>query len=1120
MNPLLFSGLALILTFAIPQEVLANVCGDFVVGPGEECDFGSDQPTIALGADFSCALDDAGMVACSGNTGSGDLDDQETGFITVIGEKNEICGLTEENEILCWRVSRDVLDLGPLCDPDPENDVPPADEEDCTENQLKQFCERPTDAEPPGMNGVWRAVDGSFACFPRSEWGLSPLNNENDEPEVMASGIPRGEFVSIVTSSTHKCGLRPNGRAECWGGWQPRNYGHPGCNAEATIPYCPELTDDINRVASNDGPFVALAAGSNFSCGIRLEDKSLFCWGENAILHSEGPSNEATLPAGEFVQVVASDKTVCALRTDGDVECVGDNTADLATPTGDSFRQLTAGKLHMCGLRTDGTLACWGGGTKGQLDVPAGEFLQVVAGSDHNCATTASGNVQCWGGGADASWATGPSGTFLAAGSRDGDGCSSECADEPGWDCTAGICETTCGDGIAAGFETCDDSATPAGLVDGDGCSADCREEPGWSCDRSSVPTSCQDVCDDGTIDLSETCEPGEFSGLQTECADFTGDGGGCTSLIADFGLEQHCEAAGTDNQCQLKAGVTCTSIAEAEELETHRSCSRCGDGWVGGTEQCDDGNSAAGDGCVDCLIERPPLSDDTYECVAEPVSAELIPEDTTVPPWWPVSGGCTKEDDCGNGRIDGDEECDDGNTNSDDGCSDSCVIEENYTCAEGADSTLEGTPYFLTSSCDICGNGVLVSLSGEECDDGNLEDDDCCSATCRFKPEGLPCGDSENSLCTNPDTCNGQGACDANHEPWGTSCGEAGGECKIGDVCDGSGACQAGSYSSTDTVCREAEGECDVAETCDGVSADCPADSFQPMGSQCGEAATTCSDQDTCDGAGTCDSNHKAAGVSCPDDGQICTRDECDGSGECSHPAGNQGQVCRSVSGIDAACDPDEACDGVSTECPADEYEVAGTSCDDEDPSTGDDTCRLGICGCAPGPDLDRDGVPDLCDLDDGDLELYKAVIKYKIKQNGLVKLKGGILQDPIAGDPIPAFDQGVTVHVEQGGSTVRTISFGPEDCRGNNRRVFRCFKIESKTSKPKLQVRSKVRRGLPIMVVWEFKLVFGEVTAEEPLGDDPSEIGVSFTLGDVDRHGTLSGCTVLGRKTKCRGS
>ena len=54
------------------------------------------------------------------------------------------------------------------------------------------------------------------------------------------------------------------------------------------------------------------------------------------------------------------------------------------------------------------------------------------------------------------------------------------------------------------------------------------------------------------------------------------------------------------------------------------------------------------------------------------------------------------------------------------------------------------------------CGNHV-VEL-GEQCDDGNTVDGDCCSSTCQFEMAGAPCDD--NTVCTVDDTCNGSGTC------------------------------------------------------------------------------------------------------------------------------------------------------------------------------------------------------------------------------------------------------------------------------------------------------------------------------------------------------------------------
>jgi len=60
---------------------------------------------------------------------------------------------------------------------------------------------------------------------------------------------------------------------------------------------------------------------------------------------------------------------------------------------------------------------------------------------------------------------------------NDGDGCSSDCAIEPGFACDGlpSSCQSTCGDGVTAANEACDDGNTVAG----DGCSATCTSEGG-----------------------------------------------------------------------------------------------------------------------------------------------------------------------------------------------------------------------------------------------------------------------------------------------------------------------------------------------------------------------------------------------------------------------------------------------------------------------------------------------------------------------------------------------------------------------------------------------------------------------------------------------------------------
>jgi cysteine-rich repeat protein len=74
--------------------------------------------------------------------------------------------------------------------------------------------------------------------------------------------------------------------------------------------------------------------------------------------------------------------------------------------------------------------------------------------------------------------------------------------------------------------------------------------------------------------------------------------------------------------------------------------CSCCGNGVTETGEECDDGNTSAGDGCdATCHNEPPP------------------------PP--PPHEAC-----CGDGVLDEGEECDDGNTTNGDGCNSVCTVE------------------------------------------------------------------------------------------------------------------------------------------------------------------------------------------------------------------------------------------------------------------------------------------------------------------------------------------------------------------------------------------------------------------------------------------------------------
>jgi len=99
-----------------------------------------------------------------------------------------------------------------------------------------------------------------------------------------------------------------------------------------------------------------------------------------------------------------------------------------------------------------------------------------------------------------------------------GDGCSSTCHVEPGYKCykdkQKSICRSFCGDGMKSSDEECDDG----NFVGGDGCSPTCKIEHGYSCfvnytdpecAKGSCLSLCFATCGDGIVAQEEECDDG-----------------------------------------------------------------------------------------------------------------------------------------------------------------------------------------------------------------------------------------------------------------------------------------------------------------------------------------------------------------------------------------------------------------------------------------------------------------------------------------------------------------------------------------------------------------------------------------------------------------------------------
>lgn len=267
------------------------------------------------------------------------------------------------------------------------------------------------------------------------------------------------------------------------------------------------------------------------------------------------------------------------------------------------------------------------------------------------------------------------------------------------------------------------------------------------------------------------------------------------------------------------------------------------------------------------------------------------------------------------------------------------------------------------------CGNGVVNA--GEQCDDGNETNGDCCSGICQFEPVGALCAPDGNP-CTN-DVCNGGGSCgvvntapcddgvfcngadtcgggscshhagdpcaggmecattcnqatDDCRDPAGVACGPDGNPCTV-DACTGTGTC-GHTAGHAGAECRSVAGACDLPEVCTGSSTVCPANVFAAAGTTCRPAAGACDVTESCTGtSAACPiDGRQPSGTPCASDGNPCSVDQCDGAAvDCQHPAGNAGASCRASAG---PCDVGEACTGTSTTCPSDGFASSTVIC------------------------------------------------------------------------------------------------------------------------------------------------------------------------------------------------
>jgi cysteine-rich repeat protein len=491
----------------------------------------------------------------------------------------------------------------------------------------------------------------------------------------------------------------------------------------------------------------------------------------------------------------------------------------------------------------------------------------------------------------------------------------------------------------------------------------------------SNCPADIGVCCGNGVIDSSEgeVCDGGNLNGM------------GCEDILSDSTGTLACYISGTPNECQFDttncittecaintASWNETSVNEGTPVKLDILTNNCNDGEIISfvIEESDDllnpnedvannptnaivsGNTATGlwtaewQDDADGGQSNPPEYFFTAKIVSNNEEKVSLDPKLTVNSWlaectlFSYCSSYTNETDCNN---------------------DKCNVAENsvgVTCGSSYDSLTRcmdvttcgctwddslgtcGSYWEEDSFCGTCGNGVTDF--GEQCDDGDNENDDGCSSTCQFEDNILPpcpygttlCSDgtcSKNCYFTDTDvaTCDYDGFCDTPGES--CTCLDCYGNvdtCATELICNifNVACCNDASDEICDPECSYVDPDCtpaicgngymEVGEECDdgnnedgeGCTDDCK---LEVLSTCCVEGTAECEDN-------TCSLNCYATDAKIIQDGDNCcgglTFSEADQA--CCNPISN-GMCNPYCSYVDPDCisiPPDTEEDGICT--------------------------------------------------------------------------------------------------------------------------------------------------------------------------------------------------------------
>ena len=343
-------------------NMVVDVAGYFVAEPGRVVD-------VVTSGRSGCALDAIGTFACWGEHEQDLRFGQDTSAMSINSFDDVVdvavdavstCVLRSSGQVWCW--GRNFYgQLG---------------------NGQSGVDEFSWPAAIEGLQGVVAIdagylrtcaliVDGRVTC-----WGSDAGTRPTFVPGLVG-------VVSMSIGSHVSCAVHTTGSVSCWGGRGLGEYGAlgDGLGRDSVVPVTVADIGDATSVVVDVGRACAVRAGGDAAC-----------WGNSFLGHgTTGMSLTPVavvdgftgLPAADIVDVALGSDWLCAVRSSGDISCLGSSSAGqyglspssfssttvLSTPVADvgPAVAIDGQQTGVCAITDASDVLCWGANTWGEV---------------------------------------------------------------------------------------------------------------------------------------------------------------------------------------------------------------------------------------------------------------------------------------------------------------------------------------------------------------------------------------------------------------------------------------------------------------------------------------------------------------------------------------------------------------------------------------------------------------------------------------------------------------------------------------------------------------------------------------------------------------------------------